>query len=134
MKKEIKQFEEVYKENENTPNEERKWYGEKCVRCMRKIVKPPYSVNIYEQIGVSGYKCGRKDCEIIKGSEAHKSIFWQLHFLEIILNPNYWMEGLVEKHWEELKEFACGGVPGVKNQMAKYDLPLIIKFIRMLND
>lgn len=29
MNKEIKQFEEVYEENENTPNEERKWFGKK---------------------------------------------------------------------------------------------------------
>lgn len=68
---------------------------------MRKIIKSPCSVNIYEQIGVSGYECGRKDCEVVKGSEAHKKIFWQLHLLEVILNPDYWMEGLVEKHWED---------------------------------
>ena len=132
----IKTQKEIYQENENTPNEEREWFGKICVKCKRKITKSPISVNIYNSIGVDGYECGRKDCRTVKGSEYHKKLFWQLELLQLILNPGYWGYGVAERGWKELQEFADDNdnfIPRTKDKMRKFPLIDIIRFLRIIS-
>ena len=133
MQPQIKNERQKYQENKDY-----KWYGEKCVVCKTEITDSPLSVNVYENVGVTGYECGSPNCKVKFGSEKYKQLYWTAHNLMVFMNPEYWGKNVAEKNWEELYNFVKfefePNCPSLQDKMEKYPLIDLVKTLERLKE
>lgn len=91
---------------------------------------------MYDQVGVEGIRCGNVACELEFGTEKYKQLWWTCHNLAVLLNPSYWGEGVAEKVWQELMDFAEKeyepAMPSALEAMRKYPILEMAKIAERL--